>query len=155
MILMLSELIQITIFILGTLLLICAGKQDEKTRNPYILIPALMCLGLSAGFLTFVLITIASLIIFFLKEKVNKIIGKADLLLFYSLLVIIMLNQNLLLTQILFMSLTLTLIMLIVQKHKEKQMPLIYYYAQAYALSVLITITIDIGVLIGVFLYGF
>jgi hypothetical protein len=155
MILMLIGLIQITIFILGTLLLICAGKQDEKTRNPFILIPALMCLGLSAGFLTFVLITIASLIIFFLPNKVNKIIGKADLLLFYSLLVIIMLNQNLLLTQIVFMSLTLTLIMLIKQKHKEKQMPLIHYYAQAYALTILITMALGIVALIGVFFYGF
>lgn len=146
--LMLTILTQIMVFCAGSILLIYAGKQDEKTRNPLLLIPALMLIGLSAGTTTFLIISLASLIIFLLPEKVNKVIGKADLLLFYSLLTIIILNQNILLSLILYISLAITFILLLTNKNKEKQVPLISYYAQRYSLTIIITIGVAIGVLI-------
>ena len=151
--LLLSNLIQVIFFIAGSILIIYAGKQDEQTRNPYLLIPALISIGLSAGFITGTIIALASIIIFFLPEKINKIIGKADLLLFYSLLTIIILNQNLLLTLIIFSTQCVTLFMLIINKNKEKQMPLIHYYAQAYSLTIITTIIL--AIFIGVFYNGF
>ena len=153
--LMLSNLIQVILFIIGSILIIYAGKQDEQTRNPYLLIPALISIGLSAGFITGTIIALASIIIFFLPEKINKIIGKADLLLFYSLLTIIILNQNLLLTLIIFSTQCITLFMLIINKNKEKQMPLIHYYARAYATTIIITFGLAIGLILGVLPHGF
>jgi len=146
-------IIQILCFLAGSILIILAGKQDEKTRNPYILIPALMAIGLSAGLLTFVMVSIACIIIFFSPEKINKIIGKADLLLFYSLLVIMMLNQNIILTIIAIFSLLLTLIFMITDKKRLKEVPLISYYAQAYSLTILIIIILSI--FIGLLFDGF
>jgi len=150
--LMLSQIIQTTMFILGSALLIYSGKQDNKTRNPFLLIPALMALGLSAGITTFLIITLASAIIFFLPQKVNKLIGKADLLLFYSLFTIIILNQNLILTLITFLSLGLTLIIMLFKKKLEKDIPLIHYYTQGYLITLIIIIGLGIGILIGVVL---
>ena len=126
------NLIQFLMFCIGSALIIYAGKQDEKTRNPYILIPALIALGMSAGGTTFTIITLACLIIFILPEKVNKVIGKADLLLFASALTIIILNQNVLLTALIYLSLTITLILLLFNKKEQKEVPLIHYYAQGY-----------------------
>lgn len=148
--LMLTAVIQILVFCAGSILLIYSGKQDEKTRNPYLLIPALMAIGLSAGLTTFLIVSLACLIIFFLPNKVNKVLGKADLLLFASILVIIILSQNLLLNLILFESLALTVIILLLDKNRKKEVPLIHYYSIAYALAVLITMATGIGVLIGV-----
>ena len=150
--LMLTTLIQILVFCAGSILLIYAGKQDVKTRNPFLLIPTLMAIGLSAGIQTFLFISLASVIIFFLPAKINKILGKADLLLFTSALMIIILNQNLLLTTIIFMSLALTVIIMLLDKNLSKAVPLIYYYAKGYALAILIIIGVGIGVFLGVML---
>ena len=150
--LMLSQAIQIMLFCIGSILLIYSGKQDEKTRNPYLLIPALIAIGFSGGLITGLIISIASIIIFFLPAKVNKIIGKADLLLLYSLLMLIIINTNLLLSLIICFSTPITLLLLIFNKNKEKQMPLIHYYVQAYSL---VLICLIIGILLGVFIYGF
>ena len=143
-------LIQIIFFCAGSILILYAGKQDEKTRNPFLLIPALMAIGLSAGLVTFFIVSLASFVIFFLPKKVNKIIGKADLLLFYSLLVIIILNQNILLTLTLYFSLAVTVLHMLLDKNKQKEVPLIRYYAEAYAITLIIVICVYIGILLGV-----
>ena len=150
--LMLSNLIQILVFCAGSILLIYAGKQDEETRNPFLLIPALMAIGLSAGLVTFLIVSLASFVIFFLPNKVNKVLGKADLLLFASALTIIILNENILLTTIIFMSLAITAIFMLFDKKLTKSVPLIHYYAIGYATAILITIGLAIGALIGVVL---
>ena len=137
------NLIQALMFCIGSALIIYAGKQDEKTRNPYILIPALIALGMSAGGTTFTIITLACLIIFILPEKVNKVIGKADLLLFASALTIIIVNQNWLLTLIIYVSLASTAGLILSDKEKAKEIPLIHYFAKGYAITVLlVTFTI-------------
>ena len=146
--LMLTTLIQILVFCAGSILLIYAGKQDKKTRNPLLLIPALMAIGLSAGLTTFLLISLASLLIFFMPSKSNKVIGKADLLLFASILTMLILNQNLLLTVMLYISLVITLILILLNKKLKKDVPLIHYYSIGYALTIIITIGLTIGVLI-------
>jgi len=128
---------QILCFCIGSIILIKSGKQDEKTRNPYLLIPALMLIGLSAGLITFLIVGFASALIFFMPEKTNKLIGKADLLLFMTITMVFILNQNLLLSLMLFMALAITIILLLLKKAK-KQVPLIQYFAQAYSLMILI-----------------
>jgi len=111
-----------------------------------------MAIGLSAGLVTFLIVSLASFVIFFLPNKVNKVIGKADLLLFASALTIIILNENILLTTIIFMSLAITAIFMLFDKKLTKAVPLIHYYAIGYATAILITIGLAIGALIGVVL---
>jgi hypothetical protein len=148
----LTIFLQIIMFLTGSILMFFAGVQDEKTRNPFLLIPALMAIGLSAGLTTFAIVTLASFIIFFLPAKINKVLGKADLLLFASILVIIILSQNVLLNLIMFESLALTVIIMLLDKKRTKEVPLIHYYSIGYALAILITIAISISVIIGVLL---
>lgn len=148
--LMLTAVIQILVFCAGSILLIYSGKQDEKTRNPYLLIPALMAIGLSAGLTTFLIVSLACLIIFFLPNKVNKVLGKADLLLFTSILMIFILTQNFLLSMVLYGSMALTIVVILLDKNRKKGIPVIYYFSIGYALMILITIGLVIGVFIGV-----
>lgn len=147
-VLMLSTLIQILMFCLGSILIIQAGKQDKKTRNPYLLIPALMLIGLSAGLTTFLIVSLACLIIFVLPSKTNKLIGKADLLLFASILVIIILNQSIILTLMLYISLALTIILMLIDKKLKKEVPLIHYFSQGYSLMILLMIGLVIAITI-------
>lgn len=150
--LMLITLIQILVFCTGSILLIYAGKQDEETRNPFLLIPALMAIGLSAGLVTFLIVSLASFAIFFLPKKVNKVIGKADLLLFASILTINILCQNILLTLFLYLTLGNTIIIMLLDKNLKKEVPLIHYYSIAYAITIIMFIGLIIGTLIGVVL---
>lgn len=150
--LMLITLIQILVFCTGSILLIYAGKQDEKTRNPFLLIPALMAIGLSAGLTSFLIVSLASFAIFFLPKKVNKVIGKADLLLFASILTINILCQNILLTLFLYLTLGNTIIIMLLDKNLKKEVPLIHYYSIGYALAIIMFIGLVIGTLIGVVL---
>ena len=119
----LMNIIQVVSFFIGTILIIVAGKQDNKTRKPIYLIPALMFIGLSAGLETFFIIALFSWIIFFLPNDINKILGKADLLLFAGVLIIILFNQNLLITLIEYFTLTAMLILLIYKKQAKKEIP--------------------------------
>lgn len=148
----LTIFLQIIIFLIGSILMFFAGAQDKKTRNPLLLIPALMAIGLSAGLTTFAIVTLASFIIFFLPAKINKVLGKADLLLFASVLVIIISSQNVLLNLIMFESLALAVIIMLLDKKRTKEVPLIYYYSIGYTLAILTTIAINTGVIIGVLL---
>lgn len=150
--LMLITLIQILVFCTGSILIIYAGKQDEKTRNPFLLIPALMAIGLSAGLTSFLIVSLASFAIFFLPKKVNKVIGKADLLLFASILTINILCQNILLTLFLYLTLGNTIIIMLLDKNLKKEVPLIHYYSIAYTIAIIMFIGLIIGTLIGVVL---
>lgn len=150
--LMLITLIQILVFCAGSILIIYAGKQDEKTRNPFLLIPALMAIGLSAGLTSFLIVSLASFAIFFLPKKVNKVIGKADLLLFASILTINILCQNILLTLFLYLTLGNTIIIMLLDKNLKKEVPLIHYYSIGYTIAIIMFIGLIIGTLIGVVL---
>jgi len=141
----LLQIIQILVFILGSILIILSGKQDEKTRRPFLLIPGLMAIGLSAGITTFLFVTLASIIIFLLPNKVNKLIGKADLLLLAVTLLIIILFENILLIMVLYMALIITIILIIINKKRAIVIPFIYYYSIAYGLTV-IFVMIYVGV---------
>lgn len=135
----LTILLQIIMLGIGSILMFFAGNQDEKTRKPFLLIPALMAISLSAGLTTFLIVTLSCITIFFLPAKVNKIIGKADLLLLSSILTIFILNQNILLTIMLYVSLGLTTLYLFLNVSKEKKpIPFIQYYTKAYALAIII-----------------
>ena len=138
--LLLTQILQIIAFCIGSILIIYAGNQDKKTRKPYLLIPALMAIGLSAGLLTFAIVSLACLLIFFLPKKINNLIGKADLLLFASILTIFILNQNPLLTLLTYFSMFMVIILIITDKKKEKNLPLILYYTQAHIITTLLTI---------------
>ena len=142
-------LLQTAMFCAGSILLIYAGKQDEKTRKPLLIIPALITIGLSAGLTTFIIITLASILMFILPSKVNKLIGKADLLLLASTLTIFILNQNIILSLIVFSSHFTSIILIIFDKNKQKEVPLIHYYSKGYAFTTLLTIILLITYLIG------
>ena len=149
MTLMLSTFIQIILFTLGSALLIYSGIQDKKTRNPYLLIPALMAIGLSAGLITFLIVTIACVIIYLLPKKVNKILGKADILLLMAILIITIIHENTIVAILMYVSLALMILLLIMVKKTSQQVPLIYYYSITHAITILITTIMTIGILIG------
>jgi len=145
---MLSTLIQVLLFCCGSVLLIYSGKQDKKTRKPFLLIPALMAIALSANIITFAIVSIACAIIFFLPAKTNKLMGKADLLLFAGILIIFITNINLVLNLILYGALALTIALILLDKKRTDQIPLIHYFSQGYALMILITIASTLGLII-------
>jgi len=142
-------IIQFLAFITGLILIIYAGKQDKNTRTPILLIPALIAIGISAGAETFSIITIISTLIFFSPSKINKLIGKADLLLFASTLIIIILNQNKLLTLSIYISLALTIGLILFDKNKTNEIPVIHYFSKGYILATIAMIPITIAATMG------
>lgn len=154
------EYIQILLFIIGTILIIFAGDQDEKTRKPILIIPALFFLGLSANFVSGLLILLIGLICFlFLPKQVNKVMGKADIFLFGAIIVLLIFSNSLL-TVLTWITLTIMLIQLTLFERKNKNtkktkpIPLISYYSKAYQLAIIIflllTITMTTLTIIGV-----
>jgi len=142
-------IIQILVFFVSVILMLWAGVQDKKTRIPIMLIPALIATSISAGGLTFLLVTFSCVLIYFLPAKVNKVIGKADLLLFASAFIIIILNQNWVLSVVIYASLALTIIITGLDKNKSKEIPFIHYFSQGYALAVIGVVAVIIGMLLG------
>lgn len=151
---MIDLIIQTTIFIIGTIILYYAGEQDQKTRTPTLLIPALITISLITNQTTIILTLITTTLIFLAPKQINQKIGKADLLLFTNLFILFIFSNHLTLKIIIFITLTLTLIDLIkIQKQTTNMIlktktPLIYYYAQNQIKITLITALLTIPLII-------
>ena len=137
-------ILQLISFLLGSIFIVKAGKQDYNTRTPLLLIPAFLLIALSLNALTFALILIASGIIFYLPDKVNKTIGKADILLYTNIFIIFITGYSPLISIILFIALGLTGYNLYKIQHDkqilDKNVPLIHYFAKNYKITLLIAI---------------
>lgn len=138
-------LLQIIVFCIGSIILILSGKQDEKTRRPWLIIPGLILIGLSTNLITFITILIASILFFLAPKKTNYFMGKADLLLFTSILLIFILGNNPIISTILWFTLLLTTLSIykqMKQTKKQTTIPLIYYFTTNYSKIILLTILI-------------
>ena len=137
-------LLQLACFIIGSIFIVKAGKQDFTTKTPILLIPAFLLIALSLNSLTFILILIVSGIIFYLPKKVNTFMGKADLLLYTNIFIIFITGNSPLTSIIMFITLGLTGYKLYnIQQDKEildKNVPLIHYFAKYYKITLLIAI---------------
>jgi hypothetical protein len=142
-----ETIIPIIALIIGTILIYLAGQQDLKTRKPILLIPALLYIGLSSNMLTALTLTIISILIFISPKKINDHIGKADLLIFISIPLLVLLATNPM-TQLLFILTNFITLLLLIdlliktpkQQRKTLLIPLIYYYSIGFILSLMIII---------------
>jgi len=121
-------MIEIYIFTIGLICLAIAGYQDFKTRKPTFIMPALILMGFSINLFTGILIGIFALItLYALPDKVNKTMGKADIFLLGSLIILILLANSLIFMRIIIIA---CLIISIIgfwytKKHPNQMLPLV------------------------------
>jgi hypothetical protein len=138
-------MLELIILLIGLILMYLAGKQDLETRTPLLLIPSLILIGLAHNILSAGLITILSIIILLLPKETNKIMGKADLLLFAGIFIIFIFAQNLTLTILIFIALLLTVLNLVEineDKKNAQQVPLIYYFSKNFTKIIMVHLII-------------
>lgn len=135
-------LISFILFCLGTLTLSMAGMQDKTSRKPFLLIPAFIFLGASINILTAILIILMAIISLILPNKINKTIGKADVFLFASILIIFIFGNNLVIIGLLLMTLFTTCMILFDDAKKNKTVPLITVFTKGYLASLFVLIVI-------------
>lgn len=149
-----TMLISFILFCLGTLTLSMAGMQDKTSRKPFLLIPAFILLGASTNVLTAALIVLAGIISLILPDKINKMIGKADVFLFVSILIIFIFGNNIMMIFLFLTALVGTVIILFDDVKKNKSVPLITVFTKGYLASVFvftivgILLAISFGVII-------
>jgi len=138
-----STILFIIMFTIGSTTLFYAGKQDKQTRNPLLIIPAMILIGLSLNFITGILIALIGLFTIFLPKLVNDISGKADIFLFASIMIIFIFANNIIISLFFGINLAITLIRLIHELKKQKDLikkeplPLITIYAKSYLTTVI------------------
>ena len=130
-----TMLISFILFCLGTLTLSMAGMQDKTSRKPFLLIPAFILLGASVNVLTAALIVLAGIISLILPDKINKMIGKADVFLFVSILIIFIFGNNIMMIFLFLTALVGTVIILFDDVKKNKPVPLITIFTKGYLAS--------------------
>ena len=130
-----TMLISFILFCLGTLTLSMAGMQDKTSRKPFLLIPAFILLGASVNVLTAALIVLAGIISLILPDKINKTIGKADVFLFVSILIIFIFGNNIMMIFLFLTALVGTVIILFDDVKKNKPVPLITIFTKGYLAS--------------------
>lgn len=135
-------LISFIFFCLGTLILSMAGMQDKTSRKPFLLIPAFILLGASTNIMTTVLIVLMAIISLILPDKINKVIGKADVFLFASIFIIFIFGNSFIMTIFLLMALIATAIMLVDDVKKNKTVPLITVFTKGYLASLFVFIIV-------------
>jgi hypothetical protein len=135
-------LISFIFFCLGTLTLSMAGMQDKTSRKPFLLIPAFILLGASTNIMTTVLIVLMAIISLILPNKINKVIGKADIFLFASIFIIFIFGNIFIMTMLLLMALIATAIMLVDDVKKNKTVPLITVFTKGYLASLFVLIIV-------------
>lgn len=139
---------QLLILLFGTIILIKAGKQDNQTRKPILLIPALIIITASTLNITLTLIiSILGLIFLLLPAKINKIMGKADLYLLTTQFIILISPTYILLKLIIITTNLLTAYDLH-KKQKNEPIPLIHYYAKNAYYPTITSITIILTTII-------
>jgi hypothetical protein len=135
-------LISFIFFCLGTLTLSMAGMQDKTSRKPFLLIPAFILLGASTNIMTTVLIVLMAIVSLILPDKINKVIGKADVFLFASIFIIFIFGNIFIMTMLLLMALIATAIMLVDDVKKNKTVPLITVFTKGYLASLFVLIIV-------------
>ena len=135
-------LISFIFFCLGTLTLSMAGMQDKTSRKPFLLIPAFILLGASTNIMTTVLIVLMAIVSLILPDKINKVIGKADVFLFASIFIIFIFGNIFIMTMLLLIALIATAIMLVDDVEKNKTVPLITVFTKGYLASLFVLIIV-------------
>lgn len=135
-------LISFIFFCLGTLILSMAGMQDKTSRKPFLLIPAFILLGASTNIMTTVLIVLMAIISLILPDKINKVIGKADVFLFASIFIIFIFGNSFIMTIFLLMALIATAMMLFDDVKKNKTVPLVTVFTKGYLASLFVFIIV-------------
>lgn len=135
-------LISFIFFCLGTLTLSMAGMQDKTSRKPFLLIPAFILLGASTNIMTTVLIVLMAIVSLILPDKINKVIGKADIFLFASIFIIFIFGNIFIMTMLLLMALIATAMMLVDDVKKNKTVPLITVFTKGYLASLFVLIIV-------------
>ena len=151
-----SILISFILFCLGTLVLSLAGMQDKTSRRPFLLIPAFVLIGASTNITTAALIILIGAISLLLPDKINKVIGKADVFLFTAIFVIYLFGNNIFLTFLLLMSSFATFLLLMKlfnkKNKKDESIPLITVFTKGYLASLAAVTVIGIILYLLVFL---
>lgn len=135
-------LISFIFFCLGTLTLSMAGMQDKTSRKPFLLIPAFILLGASTNIMTTVLIVLMAIVSLILPDKINKVIGKADVFLFASIFIIFIFGNIFIMTMLLLVALIATAMMLVDDVKKNKTVPLITVFTKGYLASLFVLIIV-------------
>lgn len=135
-------LISFIFFCLGTLTLSMAGMQDKTSRKPFLLIPAFILLGASTNIMTTVLIVLMAIVSLILPDKINKVIGKADVFLFASIFIIFIFGNIFIMTMLLLIALIATAMMLFDDVKKNKTVPLITVFTKGYLASLFVLIIV-------------
>jgi hypothetical protein len=143
-------MLEIFLFIIALTLIVLAGDQDETSRKPIIIIPALFVLGLITNLLLGVIIGLIGILsLFLLPNKVNKILGKADIFLLISILVLLVMS-NPLTTLLLWITMIIMTIELLKYYKKTKNykkrvgIPLIKYFSDSFIKATIILTTITL-----------
>lgn len=128
-------MIEPILLVLSMLLLIVAGLQDFKTRKPTALIPALILMGFAINIFAGILIGIFALIsLYALPDKVNETMGKADIFLLGSLIILMLMANSLVFMRIIiFACLIISILGFYYIKKKPKEMlPLVGLFAMGF-----------------------
>jgi hypothetical protein len=138
-------MIQIILIAIGLFFLAMAGYQDFKTRKPFLIIPALIAIGVTLSPLIGILVTIYGLItLYIVPSKVNKYFGKADIFLAASMFTIIILAQNQIINAIIVTTCIASLILQKIYKIKRpgEMIPLVGLFVASVFIALLINIAI-------------
>ena len=131
---------------LGLILMIIAGYQDFKTRKPFIIIPALISIGLAVNIITALLIGILGYItLYHLPNKVNKTFGKADIFLLISLVLLLIMAQSMIFTQIILFACIISILLnyLYIKQNPNKLLPFVGLFITSFFISVFIDVMLS------------